>query len=70
MNILSPEYNTLTHGDIDMSALEEFGELTILEHPTDAELKEALKTAEVLLVNKIQVTVFSHFEGFLCCYDA
>lgn len=56
MNILSPEYNTLTRGDIDMSALHAFGELTILEHPSEEELKTALKTADVLLVNKIQVT--------------
>lgn len=55
MKVVMPEYNTLTRGDIDMSGFETIGDLVVLDHPTQAELKAELADADILFVNKWNV---------------
>ncbi|NLL63337.1 MAG: D-2-hydroxyacid dehydrogenase [Ruminococcaceae bacterium] len=52
LKILMPERYTLTKGDVDLSAIDELGEVIVLDHPSREELKEALVDADMILVNK------------------
>lgn len=55
MKIVMPEYRTLTRDDVDMSGFAELGDLVILDHPERELLKEELRDADLLFVNKIMV---------------
>ncbi|MDD6808252.1 MAG: D-2-hydroxyacid dehydrogenase [Oscillospiraceae bacterium] len=52
MKILMPEANTLTKGDIDLSAFEEFGDVVTLTNPTREELKKEIADADAIFINK------------------
>lgn len=52
MKIVMPEHFTLTMGDADTSPITKLGDTIIIDHASKAELQEALRDAEVLLVNK------------------
>lgn len=52
MKILMPEANTLTKGDVDLSAFEEFGDVVTLINPSREEIKKELADADAIFVNK------------------
>ena len=53
--IVMPEANTLTNGDVDLSVFENYGQVTILDHPSLEELHEALISADALFTNKYKI---------------
>ena len=52
MKIVMPEANTLTKGDVDLSAIDDLGEVEVYENLTADELADVLKDADAVLVNK------------------
>lgn len=56
MNIVMPEYETLTRGDIDMDGFHRLGTVKVLDGAQPEEFQAALADAEVLLVNKTETT--------------
>lgn len=52
MKIVMPERNTLTKGDVDTSRFEEFGDLIVLDYTDRDHLREEIKDAEILIINK------------------
>lgn len=52
MKIVMPERNTLTKGDVDTTPFEEFGDLVVLDYADRERLKEELRDAEILIINK------------------
>lgn len=53
--IVMPEAHTLTTGDVDLSVFSDYGHVENLDHASYDELKEALRDADALFVNKIRV---------------
>ncbi len=52
--ILIPEGDTLTsEGDIDLSVFEDYGQVVMLDHPTDEELEREIGDADALFLNKL-----------------
>lgn len=54
--IVSVDTNTVSYGDIDFSPVEALGDVSFYGVLTPAELEEAAKDADFLLVNKAEVT--------------
>lgn len=52
MKIVMPERNTLTKGDVDTSPFGEFGDLIVLDYADRDKLRQELKDAEILIINK------------------
>ncbi len=52
LKIVMPEANTLTKGDVDLSAFEDLGNVVVYENLTPAELTDVLEDADIVMVNK------------------
>ena len=55
MKILVTDASTVTNGDIDLTVLEKFGELTLRERTSPEELIPLLSDCDILLCNKTQM---------------
>ena len=55
MKILVTDASTVTNGDIDLSVLNKFGELTLRERTSPEELLPLLSDCDILLCNKTQI---------------
>ncbi len=55
MKILVTDASTVTNGDIDLSVLAKFGELTLRERTSQEELIPLLADCDILLCNKTQI---------------
>lgn len=55
MKILVTDASTVTNGDIDLSVLAKFGELTLRERTSQEELIPLLSDCDILLCNKTQI---------------
>ncbi|MCD8308945.1 MAG: D-2-hydroxyacid dehydrogenase [Clostridia bacterium] len=56
MNITAVDVNTVSYGDIDMSGIAKLGNARLYDVLTPEELKIAARDADILLVNKADVT--------------
>lgn len=53
--IVMPEAHTLTNGDVDLGVFNDYGQVTMLDHPSYDELHKALIDADALFTNKYKI---------------